>query len=226
MKRPKLAGVFLFVGCLLAYLMFVKRHYGAAKPEAYRLPPHHQQRPGLDRPVSFQYGIMFDAGSTGTRIHVFKFHTDNREAPKLAHETFRAIKPGLSAYADDPEKCTAGIVELLEVAKASVPPSVWSITPVVLKATAGLRLLPGEKADHLLDRVRALFMESPFLSRDDSVSIMDGTDEDYRHSCPHRFISVICEAAQMDERRVDPVPHRSLRGPTLISPLRTHNMED
>lgn len=176
MKRPKLAGVFLFVGCLLAYLMFVKRHYGAAKPEAYRLPPH-QQRPGLDRPVSFQYGIMFDAGSTGTRIHVFKFHTDNREAPKLAHETFRAIKPGLSAYADDPEKCTAGIVELLEVAKASVPPSVWSITPVVLKATAGLRLLPGEKADHLLDRVRALFMESPFLSRDDSVSIMDGTDE-------------------------------------------------
>ncbi|XP_042290259.1 ectonucleoside triphosphate diphosphohydrolase 6 isoform X2 [Thunnus maccoyii] len=176
MKRPKLAGVFLFVGCLLAYLMFVKRHYGAAKPEAYRLPPHHQQRPGLDRPVSFQYGIMFDAGSTGTRIHVFKFHTDNR-APKLAHETFRAIKPGLSAYADDPEKCTAGIVELLEVAKASVPPSVWSITPVVLKATAGLRLLPGEKADHLLDRVRALFMESPFLSRDDSVSIMDGTDE-------------------------------------------------
>lgn len=26
------------------------------------------------------------------------------EAPKLAHETFRAIKPGLSAYADDPEK--------------------------------------------------------------------------------------------------------------------------
>lgn len=26
------------------------------------------------------------------------------EAPKLAHETFRAIKPGLSAYADEPEK--------------------------------------------------------------------------------------------------------------------------
>lgn len=26
------------------------------------------------------------------------------EAPELAHETFRAIKPGLSAYADEPEK--------------------------------------------------------------------------------------------------------------------------
>lgn len=26
------------------------------------------------------------------------------EAPQLAHENFRAIKPGLSAYSDDPEK--------------------------------------------------------------------------------------------------------------------------
>ncbi|XP_078032306.1 ectonucleoside triphosphate diphosphohydrolase 6 [Epinephelus lanceolatus] len=189
MKRPKLAGVFLLAGCLLAYLMFVKRHYSAAKPEAYRLPPHLRpatHQPADVRPVpaaaaaaghSFQYGIMFDAGSTGTRVHVFKFQMENNEAPKLAHETFRAIKPGLSAYADDPEKCTAGILELLLVAKSSVPPSVWDITPVVLKATAGLRLLPGEKAKHLLDRVRALFEDSPFLSRDDSVSIMDGTDE-------------------------------------------------
>ncbi|XP_071329580.1 ectonucleoside triphosphate diphosphohydrolase 6 [Trachinotus anak] len=185
MKRPKLAGVFLFVGCLLAYLMFVKRHYTASKPEAYRLPPHHQAGPDLigdDVPTSasgqsFQYGIMFDAGSTGTRIHVFKFQIEEKEAPRLAHETFRAIKPGLSAYADDPDKCAAGIVELLEVAKSSVPPSAWNFTPVVLKATAGLRLLPGEKANHLLDMVRALFLESPFLSRDDSVSIMDGTDE-------------------------------------------------
>ncbi|XP_051251682.1 ectonucleoside triphosphate diphosphohydrolase 6 isoform X2 [Dicentrarchus labrax] len=178
MKRPKLAGVFLFVGCLLAYLMFVKRHYTSTKPEAYRLPPH--QLPAAAAAAagrSFQYGIMFDAGSTGTRVHIFKFQTENKEAPTLAHETFRAIKPGLSAYADDPEKCTAGIVELLEVAKSSVPPSLWTITPVVLKATAGLRLLPGEKAKHLLDKVRALFLESPFLSRDDSVSIMDGTDE-------------------------------------------------
>ena len=39
------------------------------------------------------------------------------------------------------------------MAKASVPSSVWAVTPVVLKATAGLRLLPGEKATHLLDTV-------------------------------------------------------------------------
>lgn len=51
-------------------------------------------------------------------------------------------------------QCTSEIMELLEVAKSSIPPSMWNITPVVLKATAGLRLLPGEKAKHLLDTVR------------------------------------------------------------------------
>uniref|UniRef100_A0A669F8Y7 nucleoside diphosphate phosphatase n=1 Tax=Oreochromis niloticus TaxID=8128 RepID=A0A669F8Y7_ORENI len=189
MKRPKLAGAFLFVCFLFAYLMFVKHHYSTSKPEAYRLPPHRRpdsdlsadDGPTTDAGWRFQYGIMFDAGSTGTRIHVFKFQIEDKGAPKLAQETFRAIKPGLSAYADDPQQ-VGRIVELLEVAKSSVPPSYWTSTPVVLKATAGLRLLPGEKADQLLDRVRALFLDSPFLSTDDSVSIMDGTDEGGLHS--------------------------------------------
>nr|XP_046214786.1 ectonucleoside triphosphate diphosphohydrolase 5-like [Oncorhynchus gorbuscha]XP_046214788.1 ectonucleoside triphosphate diphosphohydrolase 5-like [Oncorhynchus gorbuscha] len=76
--------------------------------------------------------------------------------------------------------CKEGILELLEVAQDGIPSSVWSSTPLVLKATAGLRLLPGEKATHL-DRVREVFLESPFLSRGDSVSIMDGTDEGGLH---------------------------------------------
>uniref|UniRef100_A0A674B269 nucleoside diphosphate phosphatase n=1 Tax=Salmo trutta TaxID=8032 RepID=A0A674B269_SALTR len=188
MRLPKLASVFVFLGCLAAYLMFVKRHYDGVRPAISKIPPHFPHRLGLSgspkRPTSsevvsgrFQYGVMFDAGSTGTRIHVFKFQLEDNEAPKLAHETFRAIKPGLSAYADDPEKCKEGILELLAVAQGSIPSSVWSSTPLVLKATAGLRLLPGEKATHLLDRVREVFGESPFLSRGDSVSIMDGTNE-------------------------------------------------
>ncbi|XP_023825955.1 ectonucleoside triphosphate diphosphohydrolase 6 isoform X2 [Salvelinus sp. IW2-2015] len=188
MRLPKIASVFVFLGCLAAYLIFVTHHYDGVRPAISKIPPHFHPRLGLsgspNRPTSSevvsgrsQYGVMFDAGSTGTRIHVFKFQLEDNEAPKLAHETFRAIKPGLSAYADDPEKCKEGILELLEVAQDSIPSSVWSSTPLVLKATAGLRLLPGEKATHLLDRVREVFVESPFLSRGDSVSIMDGADE-------------------------------------------------
>uniref|UniRef100_H9GUB8 Uncharacterized protein n=1 Tax=Anolis carolinensis TaxID=28377 RepID=H9GUB8_ANOCA len=99
------------------------------------------------------------------------------EIPRLIHTTFRAIKPGLSAYADDVDKSAEGINELLAVAKEDVPENLWKSTPLVLKATAGLRLLPGEKAQELLDKVKSVFQQSPFLVGNDCVSIMDGTDE-------------------------------------------------
>ncbi|NWT21088.1 ENTP6 diphosphohydrolase, partial [Vireo altiloquus] len=127
--------------------------------------------------LSVFYGIMFDAGSTGTRIHIFKFAEQPGEAPRLTHETFKALKPGLSAYADDVEKSGQGIKELLEVAKKEVPMELWKFTPLVLKATAGLRLLPGEKAQKLLEKVKEIFQASPFFVRDNCVSIMNGTDE-------------------------------------------------
>lgn len=43
--------------------------------------------------------------------------------------------------------------QLLKIAKHSVPKKQWKKTPVVLKATAGLRLLPNEKAQALLEEV-------------------------------------------------------------------------
>lgn len=66
---------------------------------------------------------------------------------------------------------------LLKVAKKTVPRLEWKRTPVVLRATAGLRLLATEKAQALLEQVQHVFDESPFLVPDNSVSIMNGTNE-------------------------------------------------
>ncbi|XP_029454309.1 ectonucleoside triphosphate diphosphohydrolase 5 isoform X3 [Rhinatrema bivittatum] len=124
------------------------------------------------------YGIMFDAGSTGTRIHIYSFTQKYPDhLPELEREIFESVKPGLSTYADIPEQGAATIRELLEIAKNAVPSSQWKNTPVVLKATAGLRLLPEEKAKTLLSKVRDVFKDSPFLVPDKSVSIMNGTYE-------------------------------------------------
>uniref|UniRef100_A0A8D0QW08 nucleoside diphosphate phosphatase n=2 Tax=Sus scrofa TaxID=9823 RepID=A0A8D0QW08_PIG len=124
------------------------------------------------------YGIMFDAGSTGTRIHVYTFvQKIPGELPILEGEIFESVKPGLSAFVDQPKQGAETVQELLEVAKDSIPRSHWKRTPVVLKATAGLRLLPEEKAEALLFEVREIFKKSPFLVPDDSVSIMDGSYE-------------------------------------------------
>lgn len=49
------------------------------------------------------------------------------------------------------------IRQLLKIAKKTVPEEEWSRTPVVLKATAGLRLLPQDKARALLDEVSRRF---------------------------------------------------------------------
>uniref|UniRef100_A0A1A8KTF0 nucleoside diphosphate phosphatase n=1 Tax=Nothobranchius kuhntae TaxID=321403 RepID=A0A1A8KTF0_NOTKU len=137
--------------------------------------------PSLSRPANHSrifYAVMFDAGSTGTRIHVYTFIQNGSEKlPVLDNEMFHSTKPGLSAYADSPETAGETVRRLLKVAKKAVPRLDWKRTPLVLMATAGLRLLPVEKAQALLDQVQHVFDESPFLVPDNSVSIMDGTNE-------------------------------------------------
>lgn len=66
---------------------------------------------------------------------------------------------------------------LLEKAKEFVPKELWSKTPLVLKATAGLRLLLPAEAENLLNEVRDVFLRSGFSVKDDAVEIMDGIDE-------------------------------------------------
>ncbi|OCT68140.1 ectonucleoside triphosphate diphosphohydrolase 5 [Xenopus laevis] len=124
------------------------------------------------------YGIMFDAGSTGTRIHIYKFKQSATGSPlELEGEVFENIKPGLSAFADQPKKGAATVRLLLDLAQKEVPSTQWSHTPIVLRATAGLRLLPVNQSDALLSEVREVFQESPFLVPENSVSIINGADE-------------------------------------------------
>ncbi|KAM3595054.1 uncharacterized protein V6R79_017695 [Siganus canaliculatus] len=99
------------------------------------------------------------------------------ELPVLDNEIYHAVKPGLSAYKDNPKEGGNTIRQLLKIAKKTVPEEDWVRTPVVLKATAGLRLLPQDKADALLKEVREVFHESPFFVPDNSVSIMNGANE-------------------------------------------------
>lgn len=149
-------------------------------PAPDALPEVYQHVPAASSPAANRvfYGIMFDAGSTGSRIHIYKFiQKDPVELPVLDNEMYHAVKPGLSAYKDNPEEGGNTIRQLLKIAKKTVPEEEWSRTPVVLKATAGLRLLPEDKAKALLNEVQDVFHESPFFVPDGSVSIMNGANE-------------------------------------------------
>ena len=73
---------------------------------------------------------------------------------KLKDGFFEEMKPGLSSYVDEPKKGAETLHDLLAVAKKFIPESEWKSTPISLKATAGLRLLPKEKAEAILKAVR------------------------------------------------------------------------
>ncbi|KRF77983.1 ectonucleoside triphosphate diphosphohydrolase 5 isoform X1 [Drosophila virilis] len=125
-----------------------------------------------------QYAAIIDAGSTGSRVLAYKFNRsfiDNKLV--LYEELFKERKPGLSSFADNPAEGAHSIKLLLDEARAFIPKEHWSSTPLVLKATAGLRLLPQSKAENLLNAVRDLFAKSEFSVDIDAVEIMNGTDE-------------------------------------------------
>ncbi|KAG7057978.1 GDA1/CD39 family protein [Colletotrichum abscissum] len=130
-----------------------------------------------------QYVLMIDAGSTGSRIHVYKFNNCGA-TPELEHEEFKMTEKsvgGLSKYKDDPEAAAASLDALMEVAMTNVPDKLKSCSPVAVKATAGLRMVGAENAEKILAAVRnRLETKYPFpvvAKEDNGVAIMDGADE-------------------------------------------------
>ena len=90
---------------------------------------------------------------------------------------FEAVKPGLSAHASDPKAAAESLRTLMTTAMNAVPAEDRAETSVELRATAGLRLLPGDAASDILAECKKLLKEYPFKFDDESVSIMDGADE-------------------------------------------------
>ncbi|XP_043466194.1 ectonucleoside triphosphate diphosphohydrolase 5-like [Leptopilina heterotoma] len=124
------------------------------------------------------YAVIIDAGSTGSRVFAFRFRTSTENgSPVLESELFHQEKPGLSSYADNPIEATKSLGILVEKAKSAIPSSEWGDTPLLLKATAGLRLLPADKANRILEVTRNFLNSSGFQLNENSVSIMEGVDE-------------------------------------------------
>lgn len=78
---------------ILALVMYI--FYGKGEPPE----PKTTYEANLTDPSIF-YAIVFDAGSTGSRIHVYKFTRQNDKL-ELLFELFEQVKPGLSSFADD-----------------------------------------------------------------------------------------------------------------------------
>lgn len=70
---------------------------------------------------SHVYNIVLDAGSTGSRIHIFKFARGSDEQLSLISDGFHQLKPGLSSFASDPVAGADSLKPLLDQALQEVP---------------------------------------------------------------------------------------------------------
>lgn len=123
-----------------------------------------------------KYAVMIDAGSSGSRVHVYKFTVCND--PVLENEVFHMLEPGLSSYKDDPEAAAQSLAALMDIAVESVPSEYQKCTPIAVKATAGLRLLGKDKSNRILQSVRKYLETFPFpIAGENGIEIMDGKDE-------------------------------------------------
>ncbi|KAJ6531582.1 nucleoside-diphosphatase [Mycena vulgaris] len=108
------------------------------------------------------FGIVIDAGSSGSRVQIYSWMDPRtitvekdsalaKSLPKVekgtheGEEWMTKVEPGISSYADDPELVVGHLQPLLTHARNLVPPWLHQSTPLFLLATAGMRLLPGDK---------------------------------------------------------------------------------
>ncbi|PGH11285.1 hypothetical protein AJ80_07184 [Polytolypa hystricis UAMH7299] len=185
----KTAGI---IGVLLLFIYVLSpssRSSTAAKPQALN-PDGSINQPKCTKPFDsskplIQYALMIDAGSTGSRIHVYRFNNCG-PTPELEHEEFKMTEKkkggaGLSSYGADAEGAAKSLDILMQVALDTVPQEFQSCSPVAVKATAGLRMLGTDMSDNILAAVRNHLETAypfPVVSKEKGgVEIMDGADE-------------------------------------------------
>jgi len=118
------------------------------------------------------YGIIIDAGSSGSRIYVYKWphRPDNSTIPVVAPvlpdaytniqqvrptvgDATNNVSPGIAKI--DPANISDYLQPLFDYADKLVPNSQKPRTPIFLFATAGMRLIPEDKQNAILTAVRA-----------------------------------------------------------------------
>ncbi|KAH7163623.1 nucleoside phosphatase family-domain-containing protein [Dactylonectria estremocensis] len=139
-----------------------------------------------------QYGVILDAGSSGTRLYVYKWKNhaaaakgasaaELKRLPEIKLEKSKKIHPGVSSFADKiSEIGPEHLQELIDIALDEVPDHKVPETPIYLMATAGMRLLPDYQQSALLQNMCTyLRANSKFIlpDCDNHIQVISGETE-------------------------------------------------
>jgi Golgi nucleoside diphosphatase len=121
-----------------------------------------------------QYGLVFDAGSSGTRVYIYQWlnaeaaradddgeHLTELPKIKTKKDWIKKVKPGVSTFGTKPEKVgPEHLKELVDFALSVVPKRDVAQTPIFLLATAGMRLLPDNQRSAVLENICSYFQKN------------------------------------------------------------------
>jgi hypothetical protein len=109
------------------------------------------------------YAIIIDAGSTGSRIHLFS-EDASAQVPQITDVFTEKVKPGLSSFTANPVDAGASIGKL--IADANEKLSSLGVDPkdvsVSVMATAGMRALPIETQSQIYQNIRTYLTENHY----------------------------------------------------------------
>ncbi|KAF9622116.1 hypothetical protein IFM89_029400 [Coptis chinensis] len=148
---------------------------------------------------AFQYYVVLDCGSTGTRVYVYESSIDHKKVGTLpivltslpkgiegpsSSQTGRAyhrmeMEPGFDKLVHNVSGLRTVIRPLLQWAEEKIPKKAHKKTSLFLYATAGVRRLQPSHSEWLLDNAWSVLKNSSFVCRREWVKIITGMEEAY-----------------------------------------------
>lgn len=132
----------------------------------------------------YNYGVVLDAGSSGTRVYIYRWLKNAlaRADPSLLHKLpeletkdkwTKKVHPGVSTFGESPELVGSDHLKgLIDHALNHVPKDAVADTPIFLLATAGMRLLPDQQRQNVLNSIcKYLQTETEFFLPDCDLHI-------------------------------------------------------
>ena len=136
----------------------------------------------------YQYAVVIDAGSSGSRAYLYKWPQHSGDPKDLllispvmslsGKPLYKKVMPGLSGLKDKPEDALEYIRPLLTFAQEHIPRHKIHETPLYILATAGMRMLEPMKQEAILSSVRnAVENNFDFLFPDGNLEVISGKQE-------------------------------------------------
>lgn len=132
--------------------------------------------------TEFEYGIVFDAGSSHTHMYIYQWNGGKLNGTAVAKQIYKCKAKALSTFESHPYDAGTSLIPCLSNATSVIPADCQSDTRLYLGATAGMRLVHAARPNisgAIFDSIRYEIGKFPFYFTNASAQarIISGEEE-------------------------------------------------